>query len=66
MNYRQKLLKMADASDTGWKVVMEYKTNPLASDSEDEKRMNRAETRAAKKIKQEQTKTARKSSRFSL
>ena len=40
---RQKLIRMADASELGWRFVDEYVTNPLASDEEDEKRMNRAE-----------------------
>ena len=35
----QKLIKMVDASELGWMVVIEYVVNPLASDSEDEKRM---------------------------
>ena len=33
--HRQKLIKMADASELGWRVVNEYVSNPLASDSDD-------------------------------
>ena len=44
---------MADANELGWCFVDKYVTNPWASDEEDEKRMNRAEARATKKVKQE-------------
>ena len=50
INTRQKLIRMADANERGWRFVDEYVTNPLASDEEDEKRMNRAEARASKKV----------------
>ena len=52
INNRQKLIRMADASELGWRFVDEYITNPLALDEEDEKRMNRAKARATKKVKQ--------------
>jgi hypothetical protein len=39
---RQKMIKLADTSDLGWKFVQEYERNPIAYDSEDEKRTNRA------------------------
>ena len=57
---RQKLIKMADASELGWRVVNEYVTNPLASDSEDEKRIFKAEARATRKYKAEKTKKTRR------
>ena len=60
LNHRQKLIRMADASDLGWRIVDEYMKNPLASDEEDEKRMNRAEARASKKVKQERQKKQEK------
>ena len=53
---------MADSSESGWRVVTEYETNPLASESDDEKR---AESRASKKLKLEQSKRVKKASRFS-
>ena len=65
INHRQKLIRMADVSESGWKVVHEYETNPLASDSDDEKKINRAESRASKKLKIEQAKRIKKSTRFS-
>ena len=53
---RQKLIKLADTSELGWKVVQEYVANPIADDSEDEKRMNRAQARAERKSKAEKSK----------
>ena len=62
MSCRQKLIRMADSSEGGWQTVREYEVNDLASDSEDEKRINRADARAVKKIKR--MKTNKGSSRF--
>ncbi|VDI13137.1 Hypothetical predicted protein [Mytilus galloprovincialis] len=53
---RQKLIKLADSSEAGWRVVAEYTANPLAENSEDEKRMYKAQTRAEAKIKKEKLK----------
>ena len=52
LSNRQKVIRLADSSDLGWSVVKEYQANPLASDSEDEKRMMLAEARASRKLKQ--------------
>ena len=60
MAQRQKLIKMADASELGWRVVNEYVANPLASDSEDEKRMYMAEARASRKFKAERSKKSKR------
>ena len=38
----QQIIKLADTSDLGWKFVQEYERSPIAYDSEDEKRTNRA------------------------
>ena len=46
---RQKLLKIADRSEFGWAVVAEYTADELAEDSDDEKRINKAEKAAEKK-----------------
>jgi hypothetical protein len=35
MARRQKLIKLADSAELGWRVVQEYEANPLASDSDD-------------------------------
>ncbi|VDI26109.1 Hypothetical predicted protein [Mytilus galloprovincialis] len=40
----------------GWKVVSEYVANPIADDSEDEKKMMRAQSRAERKSKAEKFK----------
>jgi hypothetical protein len=56
LNYRQKLVKMADSSEHGWKVVQEYTSNPLAEDSDDEKKILRVQTRAERKVKAEKEK----------
>ena len=53
---RQKLIKLADSSELGWKVVQEYVANPIAEDSEDEKKMMRAQSRAERKNKSEKMK----------
>ncbi|XP_063414876.1 uncharacterized protein LOC134696851 [Mytilus trossulus] len=60
MNYRQKLIRIADSSKLGWRVVNEYETNPLADDSEDERKLYKAENRAERKVKADKTKKARR------
>lgn len=52
MVHRQKLIRLADKSELGWKVVQEYETHELASDSEDEKRILKAEARASRKFRE--------------
>ena len=46
---RQKLIKIADRSEHGWGVVAEYTADELAEDSEDEKRLEKAEKAAERK-----------------
>jgi hypothetical protein len=53
---RQKMIKLADMSDSGWKVFQEYERNPIAYDSEDEKRTNRALSKAERKSKSDKAK----------
>ena len=43
---RIKIIKIADKSEQGWQTVAEYVTNELADDSDDEKRLDRAERTA--------------------
>lgn len=48
---RQKLIKLADSSELGWRTVSEYETNAIADNSDDEKKMWKAESRAQRKFK---------------
>ena len=50
---------MADSNELGWKVVQEYTANPLADDSDDDKKILRAQARAERKIKAEKAKKKR-------
>ncbi len=46
----QKLIKIADRSDYGWDVVQEYQEDEFAADSDDEKRLAKAERAAEKRV----------------
>ena len=46
---RQKLIKLADKSEAGWLAVDEYESDELADDSADEKRIKKAQEKAARK-----------------
>ena len=48
--HRQKIIKLADRSESGWAAVDEYEGDDLAEDSDDEKRMEKAENRAERKL----------------
>ena len=46
METRQKDIKVADHSDFGWSTVEHYESHPLAEDSDDEKKLEKAEKEA--------------------
>ena len=48
---RQKLIRIADRSEHGWATVEEYMEDELADNSDDEKRIQKAEVRAGRKLK---------------
>jgi hypothetical protein len=45
------LIRIADKSEGGWRTVDEYLSDNVATDSEDEKRIRAADSRAVKKMK---------------
>ena len=57
---RNKHIRIADSSEGGWETVNQYVVNPLADDSEDESRLNRAESRAVRKKKNQKSKSKTK------
>ena len=48
---RQKHIRIADRSENGWVTVDEYVEDELADNSDDEKRLLRADARASRKLK---------------
>ena len=52
LTQRQKHILLADKSDFGWWLIRKYKRNDLAEDSDDEKKIIRAEARARTQAKQ--------------
>ena len=49
---RQKLIRIADKSVDGWKVVDEYISDEMASDLKEEKRLKKAKEAASWKRRQ--------------
>ena len=50
MAQRQKLIKVADRSELGWAVVAEYQADDLAENSDDGRKLERAEKAAERKV----------------
>ena len=60
----KKLIKIADRSEFGWHTVEEYLEDELADNSDDEKRLGRAEGRAKRKPKAVKEKKSKNSKKF--
>ena len=60
LSHHQKLVKLADSSEHGWKIVQEYEAQPLAEDSDDEKKIYRAQMKAERKANQERRNRTRR------
>ena len=56
---RVKAIKLADKSEFGWATVNEYLSDELASDSDDGKRIYRAQRRAERKVARDKRRRAR-------
>lgn len=54
------ITKLADSSKLGWRLVQEYVLNPIADDSNNEKRINRAQTKAGMWSKTETSKSRKR------
>ena len=57
LNYRQKIIKIADSSDLGWRVVQEYEANPRFGRRE---KLFKAESRAERKVKAKKSKKTKR------
>lgn len=50
---------MTDIYPGAWSIVINYISNPLVEDSDDEKRINKAENKALKKKKEKENRLAK-------
>ena len=55
---RMRLIKITDRSDHGWNTIAAYENDELALDSEDEKKLLRAEKEAEKRVTRKKSKAA--------
>ena len=49
LNNRQKIIKIADSSDIGWRVVQEYEAHPLADESRAERKVKAEKSKKTKR-----------------
>ena len=63
INKRIKHIRIADKSESGWQAVKEYMSDEIASDSEDEKRIRKADSAAMQKRKKRDVERRAKRSR---
>ena len=59
MTERQKDLKIADISEAGWETVNVYKSHPVAVDSDDDKKIRKADREAIERLAAKRIKTRR-------
>lgn len=52
----QMFIKLADYSEAEWRAAVKYTKNPIASDSDDEKKISNAQTRDQHKVKEAKAK----------
>ena len=52
LEHRQKLIKLADRSEYGWRTIEEYEEDDPAKDSDNEKRIAKAEYQAKEGLSQ--------------
>ena len=64
INKRIKLIKIADKHEGGWQTVVEYMSDELASDSDDEKKIRRANNAAMQKRKKRSVEFRSKRGKF--
>ena len=66
INQRQKLVRLADREEDGWRFVKEYVSDKLADDSDDEKAISKARKAAAAKKKDDAQKKKLKNKPYSI
>ncbi|XP_060566448.1 inter-alpha-trypsin inhibitor heavy chain H3-like [Ruditapes philippinarum] len=66
LSHRQKCIKLTDSSEHGWNVVNEYEAHPLADNSDDEKKIYKAQMQAERKVQRERRTRSRRYAPYSL
>ena len=65
INQRQKIVRLADREEDGWRFIKEYVSDKLADDSDDEKAISKARKAAAAKKKNDAQKKKLKNKSYS-